>query len=136
MTVVLAVDPGIEKCGFAVVSDQGLIEKSIIPRDESIVVIISKANEYRVGSIIIGDGTGSAKLKKELTDLTSIPIIMMPEAYTTLKARKRYFIENPRKGIRKLIPAGLLIPEQPYDDYAALIIAEEYLKASKSGFFQ
>jgi hypothetical protein len=29
-----------------------------------------------------------------------------------------------------LIPRGMLLPDRPIDDYAALLIAERYLKAS------
>ncbi|MHB1458257.1 MAG: RuvC family protein [Armatimonadota bacterium] len=129
MRVVLAVDPGQEKCGLAVVSEQGLIEKQIISSHGSANTILSIADQHRADSIIIGDGTGSAKIKNELMSITQIPIIVIPEAYTTIKARKRYFADNPRKGIWRLVPLGLLVPEQPYDDYAALIIAETYLEA-------
>lgn len=129
MRIVLAIDPGQEKCGLAVVSDEGLTEKLITPRDESVEAILSAADKYQVDSIIIGDGTGSKNLKNELMRKTSLPIIITPEEYTTLKARKRYFNDHPPKGFRRLIPSGMLTPEQPYDDYAALIIAEEYLKS-------
>lgn len=131
MRVVLAIDPGQDKCGIAVVYEKALIEKKIVPREECVGVIQLMINQHHVEIIVIGDGTGSAKLRKELLDIIPLPIIIYPEAYTTIKARKRYFVDNPPKGFRRFIPVGLLLPNQPYDDYAALIIAEEYFKAFK-----
>ena len=49
------------------------------------------------------------------------------EYRTTDEAKKRYWQENPPKGIRRLIPRGMLVPPVPVDDFAAVIIGEKYL---------
>lgn len=132
MRVVIAVDPGREKCGLAAVSETGLLEKGVSSRGEAVELALSMANEHGAHIIIMGNGTGSSGLYKELSAAADIPIQLVPEASTTIKARHRYFLDNPRRGIRRLIPVGLLTPDHPYDDYAALILAEEYLKSSES----
>ena len=55
-------------------------------------------------------------------------IVLFPEKFTTLDARKRYWIENPPKGLWKLVPEGLRLPPRPYDDYAAVLLGERFLE--------
>jgi hypothetical protein len=57
---------------------------------------------------------------------------VVPEAYTTLRARRRYFDEHPLRGWRRLFP-GLQTPPIPIDDYAAVLIAEDYLSSTSHG---
>jgi len=53
---------------------------------------------------------------------------LVDERETTLLARARYFADHPPRGWRRLVPRGMLLPPRPIDDYAALLIAERYLK--------
>ena len=71
-----------------------------------------------------------------LLALVVIPISI--GAYLLLRRRKRKFAVSyaslslirearpERSRWRRLIPASLRVPEIPYDDYVALILAEEY----------
>jgi hypothetical protein len=54
-------------------------------------------------------------------------IVLVDEKGTSLLARERYLKENPPAGWRRLLPSGMQIPKEPYDDYAALLLAERYL---------
>lgn len=126
MSKVLAVDPGRDKCGLAVVTPDCVILKQIIPRSEIARIVVEMVSEHAPDEIIVGNGTGSSGLIEELKSL-SIPLLAVEESYSTQRARARYFRENPPKGLLRFIPRGLLSPPCPVDDYAAVILAERYL---------
>ena len=126
MRTILAIDPGREKCGLAVVTDAGIICKSVVSREEIVSVATSLVSDHSVEKIIVGNGTGADALVRELGSIC--PIEIVDEAFTSQKARVRFLKENPPKGIRRFIPRGLLIPDRPYDDYVAVILAETYLR--------
>lgn len=128
MRAVLAIDPGREKCGLAVVSGNGALYKAVVPRREIAPAVEALLAEHQVDNIIIGNGTGADKLFKELECAgLAIPIELVDEKYSSQRARERFLQDNPPRGLRRLIPRGLLTPDRPYDDYVALILAEDYL---------
>ncbi len=131
MTTILAIDPGREKCGLAVVSDTGVLHRQVLPPGSISDVLPALAACHSVDRIIVGAGTGGRVLADSLRGLVdAIPIELVDETLSTHRARARFFEENPPRGLRRLIPRGLLVPHKPYDDYVAVILAEEYLRQS------
>jgi RNase H-fold protein (predicted Holliday junction resolvase) len=128
--IVLAIDPGNDKCGIAVVdSDSGVLHKSIVPTSElgSSFSDIINANHPQV--IIMGNGTGSRKLIEHLVAASEgRDILLVDEEFTTLEARRAYYEENPPAGLMRLVPRGLLVPNVPLDDYVAVILANRFIK--------
>lgn len=126
---VLAVDPGREKCGIAVVDPRhGVLARGVVPSDVIGAVAQQWTSAHRPGVLVLGGGTALRRVRASLQDV-DLPTEVFPEANTTLLARSRYFDENPPRGWRRLIPRGLLSPPVPVDDYAAVLIAEGYLSA-------
>lgn len=131
MTRVLAIDPGRAKCGIAVVSNaDGVLTRAIAAPDDIPSNVANLVSKYAPEIILIGSGTGAQAVISSLKEITT-RIEVVDERLTTQKARLRYFKENPRRGWRRLIPIGLLTPPQPYDDYAAVVLAELFLEGSK-----
>lgn len=77
----------------------------------------------------IGRGT-NVEAVSEIVRAMGITIALVDERETTLLARARFFDDHPPRGWRRLIPRGMLLPDRPIDDYAALLIAERFLKGS------
>jgi len=127
MRTVLAIDPGREKCGLALVTDKGVLHKEVVPREDVSLIVAHIAAERPVDKIIIGSGTGGGRLAEDLRASAAIPIELVDETLSSRRARDRFFKDNPPRGIRRLIPRGLLTPDRPYDDYVAIILAEDYL---------
>lgn len=130
---VLSIDPGTSKCGMALVqrTDDGMIKllwHDVVPAE---AVIVKLHEAYIVGEfhlVILGDSTGSKQVKTALRrHLPSMGLLVIDETETTMQARERYWEHNPRKGWRKILPATLQVPPEPYDDYAALVLAERVL---------
>lgn len=132
MKSVLAIDPGSDKCGIALVTTEGVVHKEIAPRADVVRIASSLSSRHRPGEIIIGNGTGGGSLAEEIrAAVGAVPVSIVEEAYSSEKARRRFFLDNPPRGIRRLIPRGLLTPNRPYDDYAAIILAEIRLNATQ-----
>lgn len=129
---ILAIDPGREKIGIAILKNSDVLEHKIINSDELVQIIKSLLEKYIIKTIVMGNGTSSKKkydlLKQEFIDRD---IVLINEYRTTDEARKLYFQENPPKGWKKLIPLGMQVPPVPVDDYAAIVIGRKYLKDNK-----
>jgi RNase H-fold protein (predicted Holliday junction resolvase) len=132
---VLAIDPGKNKCGLALVRRDGdgkldLVWSAIAPR-ESVLASLQEAQEKEAYSmIIVGSGTTSKPLVAEIrAEMPSMAILVVDEKDTSFQARERYWEHNPRRGWRRLLPSTLQTPPEPVDNYAALVIAERVLIA-------
>lgn len=136
-SLLLAIDPGRAKCGLAVVrrpENPGdaprCLERDIV---ETVRLTLAVADILRrrpeIGRFLLGNATHSAVLRRALAQaFPEIPLDLVEEHGTSMRARVRYVQENPAYGWRRLLPPGLRSPEVPYDDYAALLLAEDYLK--------
>ena len=129
---ILAIDPGREKTGIAILKNSDVLEHKIINSEELVQIIKSLLEKYIIKTIVMGNGTSSKKkydlLKQEFIDRD---IVLINEYRTTDEARKLYFQENPPKAWKKLIPLGMQVPPVPVDDYAAIVIGRKYLKDNK-----
>mgnify|MGYP000922839384 FL=1 len=129
---ILAIDPGREKTGIAILKNSDVLEHKIINSEELVQIIKFLLEKYIIKTIVMGNGTSSKKkydlLKQEFIDRD---IVLINEYRTTDEARKLYFQENPPKGWKKLIPLGMQVPPVPVDDYAAIVIGRKYLKDNK-----
>lgn len=72
---------------------------------------------------LVGAGTGAKRLLPRLREwFPDIHWELVEERDTTLRARELYFRYHPPRGWRRLLPKGMRIPPEPYDDYAALAL--------------
>mgnify|MGYP000698523468 FL=1 len=63
---ILAIDPGSEKCGLAVLDGDQILLQEIVPRSEIVNRLRNVLPE--AGPIVVGDGTGSRAFIKELAE--------------------------------------------------------------------
>ncbi len=126
--VVVAVDPGRSKCGLAAVSRQGVLEKRIVETTQVGDAAAEMAERHGAAVMVLGSRTGHEEVRERLEQaVAGLPIEWVEEDMTTLQARRRYWKENPPRGLWRLIPEGLRAPREPIDDYAAVLLAERYL---------
>ena len=126
---VLAIDPGSAKCGIAVLApDAQIIHLDIVPTamiGETVNVV---AEAHNVAEILLGTGTSSqAVFQQIIMFCRPADVTQVPEANTTLLARKLYWQHNPPGCLMTLVPTGMRIPPRPVDDYAAVAIAQRFL---------
>lgn len=126
MSTVLAIDPGRDKCGIAVLSPQGdVLLHEIVPTGALETRVSELAAEY-APRIIMGDGTTSAATKARIEAQVGA-VTLVDEYRTTEEGRRLYWAENPPSGWRRLMPRGLLTPTVPVDDFAAVALARRFL---------
>lgn len=128
MTYVLGIDPGTRKAGFCILeaSSGRVMDLGIEPVESLIERAGALVAEHNVVAIALGRGTNASTLRTALAGL-GVPVKLVDEWETTLRARSLYFADHPPRGWRKLVPLGMQVPPRPIDDYAAVLIARRYL---------
>ncbi len=130
---VLAIDPGTGKCGLAVVQRQrGCLERVVIDREELLGRVRHYLESFSVERVLVGGATGSKPVVQELKQHLSVPVEVVNEFRTTERARLRYFQDHPPRGLWRLVPLGLQVPAVSIDDYAAIVMAEDWLKGKET----
>ena len=106
--VVLAIDPGSEKCGIAVVAELGGIEfRSIVATRDLSATVRDLIEQYRPRRLLCGRGTGSKPIVRALQAAAlDIPLTLVDEAYTSEAARARYVAEIRRAVWQNFFPAA------------------------------
>ena len=132
--LIIGIDPGRTKCGFAVVTRSGVrVALEVVPSGELTSRVQAAAAGGDVAAICVGHATTSEAVTRLCrTQWPQIPIVVVDESNTTLEARERYYRDHPPRGLLRLLPRGLLVPKVPLDGYAALLIAERYLRESQA----
>lgn len=127
----IGIDPGSAKCGYAVLgSDGARVALEVLPIAGLADRIGRDVATAAIEAICIGHATNSREIEKLCRSRwPEIPVVIVDETNTTLDARRRYYDENPPKGLLRLLPRGLLVPSAPLDGYAALLIIERWQRA-------
>lgn len=150
MEVILGLDPGRDKFGWAFVAPDGsLLASGIIPsaRAEELVGYLlagclegvssfTRENPGRIarldppGVILLGNGTARQGLSGILVSRKK-DFTLFDEANTTLEARPLYWFLHPPKGLARFLPESLRVPPRPIDDLAAWVLARRFLAQSE-----
>ena len=124
---VLAIDPGREKCGVAVLASDGrvLVQRVVTTAElDAAVGALIRAYEPNV---IMGNGTTSSDAKKRVEAL-GVSVTLVDEYRTTDAAKCAYWEAHPPRGWRRLMPRGMLVLPVPVDDFVAVILAQRFLE--------
>ncbi len=126
----LAIDPGRDKCGVAVVQTDGKVRyRAVVPTDDLPARARRLMEEYGVDTVVLGDRTAARRVERALRGAgLAAHLTVVDEHRSTEEGRRRYFQENPRRGWRRLLPVSMQTPPRPYDDYVAVVLAERYLR--------
>ena len=133
--IVLGIDPGTHKAGFALVDDAAAAVTLVLgiePLAGLLDRVEGLTRTYAIGAVALGGGTHAGTVAQMLERLR-LPVHFVDERDTTLKARALYFADNPPRGWRRLVPLGMQLPPRPIDDYAAVLIARRYLEQVENG---
>ncbi len=129
---ILAVDPGLDKCGVVAADNASILERAVVPAAEFPGLLREWGRRHRISQVVLGDRTGRDRILKQIaTELPGVAVAVVGEADTTLLARRRYFAEHPPRGWRRLLPASMQVPPEPYDDYAAQVILERFFEGRR-----
>lgn len=130
---VIAIDPGKDKCGVAVVDhEQGALLHQVVPTEQLLIRLAEWLPRYGCRLIVLGDQTFSVAVRESLQSLIDQKkiedIVLVDERKSTETARFRYWQAYPPTGWRRFLPIGLLLPPCAVDDFAAIILGERYFQ--------
>ncbi len=129
MSIVIAIDPGISKCGLIVadIKQKKVYEAVVISSHLLLKYVKKKIQNDKNLKFLIGNGTSSKNYIKDLNQI--IPdVIIAEEKNSTYRAKQRYFEIFPLLGIKSFLPREIFILNKNLDALAALIIMEDYFQ--------
>ena len=125
---ILAIDPGKDKCGVAVVTREGkVLHREIVASSEIAEAASRLIGEHSVTQLLVGDRTAAKQVCRALAARVGLAPRLVDEHRSSEQARRRFLQENPPRGWHRLLPITLLTPDRPYDDYVAVLLAERFL---------
>ncbi|MDD5593859.1 MAG: hypothetical protein PHG97_03850 [Candidatus Margulisbacteria bacterium] len=124
--MILAIDPGKDKCGLAFLDKAGkVLEQKIIKRKD----LFRLVPHYQAATIVVGESANGRIVLAELQKHhPGQRIVLADEKDSTSQARDLYWRANPPRGWRRFVPTSFLTPPVPVDDYAAVIIGQRFLQ--------
>ena len=129
MSRVLAIDPGVYKCGVIVadIREKKVYEAVVMSSHLLLKYVKKKYQNEKKLQFLIGNGTSSKNFISDLNQL--VPnIIIAEEKNSTYRAKQRYFEIFPLQGIKCIFPREIFILNKNLDALAALIIMEDYFQ--------
>ena len=132
-SLILGLDPGRDKVGFAFVNLNGdLITSGIIPTSErdkffagenlSSYIIEGERDSISLSNvkfIALGNGTSSKEFHEYVRNKVTCEIIIVDEKNSTLDARKLYWKIHKPGFFARMLPESLRVPKRILDDLAA-----------------
>ena len=136
---IVAVDPGREKCGVAVVGrERGPLARQVVDADVLLSTVAGLVSRFGCRILVLGNQTASAAVRRKIQPLLDQAlvdeIVLIDEHGSTEAARSRYWQAIPPTGWRCFLPRGLLVPPCAVDDFAAIILAERYFEKKNKYF--
>ena len=127
MSKVIAIDPGMSKCGVTIadIVEKKVYEALVIDSHLLLKFVLDKYQNEKTLQFLIGNGTSSRNYIKDLNKVVP-KLIIAEERNSTYRAKKRYFEIFPLKGIQSFLPREIFILNKNLDALAALIIMEDY----------
>ena len=124
----MGIDPGRDKCGVAVLTSSGEIKfQRVVATDELDTVIKNLAAQFKIKSVILGDGTTHKAAEKKIS-AAGLNFKLVDEKHTTEEARREFWKKNPPRGWRKFLPTSMQVPPEPVDAIVAEILVKRFLE--------
>ena len=129
MSKVIAIDPGISKCGLilADLKEKKVYEALVLKSHLLLKYVKKKFQKEKPLKFLIGNGTSSKKHIKDLNHFAT-NLIIAEEKNSTFRAKQRYFEIFPLRGLRCFLPREIFILNKNLDALAALIIMEDHFE--------
>jgi len=127
--MLMGIDPGRNKCGVAVLTDEGKeVLKEISKTSDLSKKLEDLLQDYSIDKIILGNGTYADKVFNILKlFFDEKEIIFVEEENSTYIAEEKYLKENPPLGLSFLNKVMKFKPKRPLDDDTAVVLVEKYL---------
>jgi hypothetical protein len=108
--------------------DGAILHRAVVRSASVAAEAASLAERFAPRQVVMGDGTWARQLRGDVQKAVAPrDVQLVNEKHTTERARGEYWKAYPPRGLARLIPLGLRVPPQPIDDFAAVVIARDFL---------
>lgn len=130
----LALDPGREKVGVAVLRQDGsIVFQGVFPLGDLERVLKKLRGQYMLSAAILGGSTGSSTVLPVLQRM-GFTVYRVDEQGSSEEARKLYLEEHCTGGWRKIAAfLGFLLSSRSLDDWQAIVIGRRFLREKRDG---
>ena len=112
-------------------SESQILFRKVVPTEDLGTEVQEINDQLLPDLVVVGDGTKSKDIQVRIRSaLPGKSLLVVDEKDTSVRARERYWIENPRRWWRRWLPSTLQVPPHPVDDYVAVILAERALNVT------
>ncbi|MEN9223512.1 MAG: pre-16S rRNA-processing nuclease YqgF [Thermostichus sp. BF3_bins_97] len=130
--VLIGFDPGRDKCGIAVVQVEPkfeILHRQVVAAPAALSQLKALWQHFQAEQVILGNQTTAQEWQRQLQAV--IPpeqVVLVDERHSSQEARQRYWDFYPPQGWERLLPKGMRVPANAYDDLVALILVERYCR--------
>ncbi|MDY6268880.1 MAG: pre-16S rRNA-processing nuclease YqgF [Selenomonadaceae bacterium] len=135
--IVLGLDPGRDKCGFAALERRAdgsirVLMQRVIETAKLEQEVAAAVAAFSPERLIEGNGTTSKEARARIeAAVPDLAIDVIDEYRTTEQAKREYWKAHPPTGLCRLIPTTMQVPPVPVDDFVAVILATRYLSSTQ-----
>jgi RNase H-fold protein (predicted Holliday junction resolvase) len=127
-TYILAIDPGLSKCGLAVLDSDGWVTaRAWCKRDRLEHFMKEFVDQYKPSKIAVGDGTGSAGIVKLAENQFPGKVNIVKEKGTTYEARELFISESSQRGFSMLLIKKLRGNPVDLNAWVAVVIGRRFI---------
>ncbi len=127
--LILSIDPGRKKFGYALLKEGKTLKRGILPVGEFPRFLEGLRD---VEKIVLGKGTGWQTFREMVNEAGLYDKLeVVEEEMSTMRARRRFLEEYPPRGLKGLLRKWLNLPGRDVDDISAQIIGEDYWEKLK-----
>jgi RNase H-fold protein (predicted Holliday junction resolvase) len=127
-TYLLAIDPGLSKCGLAVLDSDGQIAaRAWCKRNRLEHFMKDFVDQYKPSKIALGDGTGSAEIVKLAENQLPGKVNLVKEKGTTYEARELFISESSQRGFSMWLIKKLRGNPVDLNAWAAVVIGRRFI---------
>ena len=128
---ILVIDPGSMKTGVAVLDGEGnVIEKKVCVNQELLEYLQKIEETYHFRAHLIGNKGAGKQIGHQIKSYFSAEWLEVDEHKSSEEGKILYWQAN-QKGWKKLVPKTFLIPTEPWDDWAAVVIGRRWLAKNR-----
>ncbi|MCX6645044.1 MAG: hypothetical protein NTY09_01595, partial [bacterium] len=127
-TYILAIDPGLNKCGLAVLDSDGRIAARVwCKRNRLEDILKDLISQYKPSKIAVGDGTGSAEIVKMAEKQLPGKVKMVKERGIKYLARELSLNESTHRGFSLWLMKKLRSDLTDLSAWAAVVIGRRFI---------
>ncbi len=127
--MILAIDPGRDKIGMAVVElTEKVIEHRWVLSPDFNDRFVEMVDRYTISEVVLGDKTHYKPVLAQIQLMKpSLAVHLVDESFSTLEARSLFWTYRSPSTLKEHIFRILNLPTGPWDDITAIVLAQRYL---------